>query len=512
MAGRISNTGTSVRDSLIFHFEPGRKECYDRSGTSCKELSTYSNSGTLTGFTNQTIWDNDGSGSIVFDGSNDYINFGNAASPVRGTSQFTISYWVKKNSEVSDSMVGAWYHTGRNGFFIQWGGDGIIYFGNSAGGTNNNTASLSFTSGAWYHIVGVFDGSQSTNANKGKIYVNGQLLAQSASGLNTTTVDTYPAKFYIGALEGYSSYTGGKISLVQLYGRALSASEVLQNYNVQKIRFLPKVSDQNAQTFINAAFLYVNDQANAINNLVIDLKNAGLWTKMKAIYPVIGGSAFTHKFNLKDPRDADSAYRLLFTNASGGAWIHSSTGMTPNGTSDYADTFLTPSTTLTLYNNHLSFYSRTNTNVGGGTDMGGQWQQVSPQLAYTFYQFNGINSNGNAIGSISSADANRVIYTQTNPASFVVTSRTANNSLKSYTNGILKSTNTTVNTSIYNGLPQNKVFISAFNYYDGTTNSILNYSNKQCAFASIGDGLTDTEAANFYTIVQTYQTALGRQV
>ena len=53
--------------------------------------------------------------------------------------------------------------------------------------------------------------------------------------------------------------------------------------------------------------------ANAVNNLVLDLKKYGLWTKMKAIYPIVGGNAWSHKFNLKDPRDVDSAYRLFLS-------------------------------------------------------------------------------------------------------------------------------------------------------------------------------------------------------
>lgn len=240
----------------------------------------------------------------------------------------------------------------------------------------------------------------------------------------------------------------------------------------------------------------------------------GLDTIMKALYPMVtdktsqSDMATQMKYNFMNPLDTNPAFRLNWV----GGWIYSRTGALPNGVNAYADTFLIPSTTLTLYNNHLSFYSRTNTTVGGGLDIGCQWQQASPVLAYTFYQFNGRNSDGNAVGSISSADANRVVYTQTNPASFVVTSRTANNSIKGYTNGILKATNTTINTTEFNGLPQNKVFISALNLNDGFTNSITVYSNKQCAFASIGNGLTDFQANIFSTLVNNLQKALNRAV
>lgn len=259
--------------------------------------------------------------------------------------------------------------------------------------------------------------------------------------------------------------------------------------------------DTDASAFIVAANITDATQRKAITKLVIDLKGYGIWSKMKAIYPFVGGTATTHKYNLVNPLDTNAAFRLTFT----GGWTHSSTGATPNGTNAYADTFLVPYNKLTLYNTHISVYSRTNTNTGGGCDIGGQWEGLGG-LTYTLYQVNG-NSSNNCIGSISTADANRVIYTQANPASHVITSRTANNSLKSYTNGVLKATNTTINTSSYNGLPQNNTYLSALNY-----SPIVAYSNKENAFTSIGDGLTDTDAANLYTAVQAYQTTLGRNV
>lgn len=499
MAGRISNTGTSVRDSLVFHFEPGRKECYDRSGTSCKELSTYSNSGNLTGFINQTIWDNDGSGCIVFDGTNDYIDFASAASPVRGSSQFTISYWVKKNSAVSDSMVGAWYHTGRNGFFIQWGSDGIIYFGNSAGGTNNNTASLSFTSGAWYHIVGVFDGSQSTNATKGKIYVNGQLITQSASGLNTTTVDTYPAKFYIGALEGYSSYTGGKISLVQLYGRALSASEVLQNYNIQKLRYL---YDTDAQAFLNNALIFNKTQELAIKTLVTELKRFNLWSKMVAVYPMVGGTEFTHKFNLKNPQDTDAAYRLQFL---GGGWIHSSTGAKPNGTGSYADTKLIPtSSALSSGNTHMSYYSR-NVGVSGNPSnicMGTITWYNPGDNRWLLQDNNGVMYTDHYQFSVNRLQSNVGSY-----HGLWMTNR-LNTAYNLYRNAVNLAGGVAAGVG-FSALTA-KIYIAAHSFIG--SNSVGGNSSGEIAFATIGLGLTTDEVSYFYTIVQNYQTALGRQV
>ena len=92
--------------------------------------------------------------------------------------------------------------------------------------------------------------------------------------------------------------------------------------------------DADAQAFITAAAITDVTQQNAINTLVVDLKGYNIWTKMKALYPFVGGTASTHKFNLKNPLDTDAAFRLTFS----GGWTHSSTGALPNGTNAYADT------------------------------------------------------------------------------------------------------------------------------------------------------------------------------
>ena len=123
--------------------------------------------------------------------------------------------------------------------------------------------------------------------------------------------------------------------------------------------------DADALAFMTAASITDNTQKTAINTLVTDLKTANIWTKMKALYPFVGGSATSHKFNLKDPRDVDAAFRLLFF----GGWTHSSTGALPNGSNAFADTKLNENTSMTLNSQHLSYYSRTNI-LGLYADMG----------------------------------------------------------------------------------------------------------------------------------------------
>jgi hypothetical protein len=114
--------------------------------------------------------------------------------------------------------------------------------------------------------------------------------------------------------------------------------------------------DPDAQAFITAAGITNPTQQAAINTLVVDLKGYNVWTKMKALYPFVGGTASQHKFNLKDPRDLDAAFRLVFN----GGVTHNSNGVTFNGTNGYADTKLSPNSTLLQNNNSISVYSRAN--------------------------------------------------------------------------------------------------------------------------------------------------------
>lgn len=247
--------------------------------------------------------------------------------------------------------------------------------------------------------------------------------------------------------------------------------------------------DPDAQAFFTASGLTGTTNLNAINQLVLDLKSYGIWTKMKAIYPMIGGTAALHKWNLKNPLDTNAAFRLTFN----GGWTHSSTGALPNGTNGYADTFLSPLTQLLLNSTHLSYYSRTNVNLTqveiGCYDGSGAYTIIEARTANVSYFL----TNTNVITGVA----------DTNSAAFYIGNRTASN----VTNGFRNNVKIFNSTSASNSRPANSIFIGA------TNNSVTlpqYFSTKECAFASIGDGLTDTEAANFYTAVQAYNTTLGR--
>lgn len=254
------------------------------------------------------------------------------------------------------------------------------------------------------------------------------------------------------------------------------------------------IADSDATAFLSAAAITDFVQSIAINELVLDLKRFSLWNKLYAIYPFVGGTANTHKFNLKDPRDLDAAYRLTYS----GGLIHSATGMLPNGSTGYANTKFIPSMLASINSGSLSVYSRTDTIAGGKAEIGSVNTATSYFCILTKYTGNlgygGINDGLTAAGAV------------TTSSGFYVATRTGATTIKMFKNGAtvfsLGTASNTQNT-LY------PVVIGALMNSSGTPN---NYSDRECAFASIGDGLTDIECANLYSSVQKYQGMLNRSL
>ena len=258
--------------------------------------------------------------------------------------------------------------------------------------------------------------------------------------------------------------------------------------------------DPDAQAFITATGLTTPTQQNTINELVLDLKSANIWTKFNALYPMITDKvtqvdiANQMKFNLKNPLDTNGAFRLNWV----GGWVWSTNGATPNGTNSYANTFLSTATNLSLNSGHLSYYSRTNSLSAGTVIEIGTLKPTPDSYSdlvlssanTTYFRFN----NTTTFNTVATS----------NTEGFYVGTRTASNIIKTFKSGV-NIINGTAPSSATSTVP---FFIGASNN-NGTPQF---YSTKQCAFASIGSGLTDLEAQLFYQIVGKYQVALSRNI
>lgn len=118
--------------------------------------------------------------------------------------------------------------------------------------------------------------------------------------------------------------------------------------------------DPDAVAFLAAAGITDLTITAAINALVIQLKTFGVWNKIFAIYPFVGGTATTHKFNLKNPQDLDAAFRLIFS----GGITHNASGLTGNGVNgSYNTKFSASPMTLAVGGGVFVF-------IGNNTDIG----------------------------------------------------------------------------------------------------------------------------------------------
>jgi len=259
--------------------------------------------------------------------------------------------------------------------------------------------------------------------------------------------------------------------------------------------------DADADAFISAAGITDSTQQSAIQTLVTSLKTNSLWTKMQAIYPMVGGSAASHKWNLKDPRDLAAAFRLGFN----GTLTHSASGVQGDGSTGYAETFFNGSTNLASASDaHLSFYQLENDTAGtSNTKLGLANGSTLDNGFYIAWHGTGTTLSG-GIGNQFADVTNTAGYSTGITRGHYVVTRNGDTTQRLYNNATLNGTTATAVGSVSN------TTVNLLAKGSATTRNI--FSNKTCAFASIGLGLSATDVTNLYNAVQAFQTTLGRQV
>ena len=222
MAGRISYLGGIVRNGLILDLDAAKVDSYPKTGTSWNDISGNGKNGTLV---NGPVFNSGNNGSILFDGSNDYVNVNSLA---LGTSSGTVCFWIKSgiSKDIYNTHSGAWNQN------TLWG-DGTslilrISNGTSSPGDVIISSSLVFDNN--FHFVC----TQWTTGGERSIWLDGIKMASL-----TNTLQYVPsATFEIGYKSWGASYYSGNMYSITSYNRALSAQEVLQNYNATKSRYI----------------------------------------------------------------------------------------------------------------------------------------------------------------------------------------------------------------------------------------------------------------------------------
>jgi hypothetical protein len=211
-----------VSDGLVFFLDPANKRSYSGSGTSTNSLVS-GIGGTLVngvGFTSSN------NGCFIFDG-NDYIDAGNS-SAFGITNNITLSVYFKYN--IFDKQWQSIITKGDNSFRMhRYSFTNQISFGiNQAGGQDNPTVT-NFVANRWYSFVATF------SLPDVKLYVNGVL---DSTNTYSSFIANSSYNLYIGEnAQQPVRYFNGNIGQVQIYNRALTQQEILQNFNATRFRY-----------------------------------------------------------------------------------------------------------------------------------------------------------------------------------------------------------------------------------------------------------------------------------
>lgn len=266
--------------------------------------------------------------------------------------------------------------------------------------------------------------------------------------------------------------------------------------------------DPDAQAFLTAAAITDLTIGNAINNLVVNAKVHGWWSLCNAIYPMVGGTSTTCKYNLKDPRDVDAAFRLTFYNSP----TFSSAGVAFNGTNQYADTHLVPNSVISLNSAHISVYSADTSSSQGASGCGNIDVTTSFFLQRRYF-YTGCDwcNNGVFYTALNSLADDGQTVLGSNIQGWLCTSRVSSSQISAYHNGsspfLSSSTSPT-------SQPLTSFFIGAVNASNTAgANSPSTYEAVTYRFFTIGSGIDQTTIIPLmYQDIQNFQAALGRAV
>jgi len=217
-----------IKNGLVLELDAGNIKSYQSGSTTWFDKSGNANNGTLT---NGPTFNTGSLGSIVFDGVNDYIGINGIQTP-----SFSISAWINR-AEINKfhgimGRAGSIWGNASYAFrVINTNQLNIVLSYDGATGLVETQTVATLLANTWYHVTATFIKPNVV------LYING-----TSSATNTFNYDLFNSTSN-SIIGGYTYGNGldylmkGNISNIQFYNRALSASEVLQNYNATKGRF-----------------------------------------------------------------------------------------------------------------------------------------------------------------------------------------------------------------------------------------------------------------------------------
>lgn len=213
-----------VSSGLIVYLDAGNSSSYPGSGTTWTDLSGSGNNGTLI---NGPTYNSSNGGSIVFDGNDDYVNCGTSTPPAGNISVFSWVYPTAFQSQWN-IVVTKWFPSGSDFHFSLKVNSGSVRQNLYTTEKSDIYGTGTFSINNWYYV-----GFTLVNGGTLTFYRNG--VADGTASLVTRS--TQGSNLQIGDARGVSYGLIGRIPQVKIYNRALSASEVTQNFNAFRGRY-----------------------------------------------------------------------------------------------------------------------------------------------------------------------------------------------------------------------------------------------------------------------------------
>jgi hypothetical protein len=223
-----------INDGLIFYIDAANKRCYPGSGTDGFDL-IHSND---VSFGNGASVDSGNGGSFSLDGVNDYINIGSVDSSnplMLYNSDFTIQCfinWVGTGDASQRIFSKSSTGSGNDGYDL-WIDEGSLDLGGSIDGSNFETSARP-SDNTWTNVAWVSNGTGNTIYMDGVAYSGTYYGGGSHKRPPNVTTNARIGSWNSSAARIFN----GKISFIKIYNRELSASEILQNLNALKDRFI----------------------------------------------------------------------------------------------------------------------------------------------------------------------------------------------------------------------------------------------------------------------------------
>ena len=218
-----------VTDGLVLCLDAGNTKSYPGNGSTWTDLSGGGNNGTLT---NGPNYSSSNGGYLDFDGSDDYIS--GVINGFDPDTSCTLETFVRR-----PTTPPAWRtyfnikpNSGSNSPFFEFRTTGANFntVANYFGGSDYQTSAYTINSTDFYHLVAVYDGDGNIH-----LYVNGS-LHNTKTSVPAFSIGVNP-RITIGRAYSEDRPTNIEMSVCRVYNKALSASEVEQNFNALRGRF-----------------------------------------------------------------------------------------------------------------------------------------------------------------------------------------------------------------------------------------------------------------------------------